>query len=275
MDPAQALDDHRRRPRSVGKLAGADLVGDVGSIVVGDALRFYLKVADDVVTEARFQVFNASEQVAPSSVLTEVVRGRSLDQALALGVADLCDHLGGLDHTLLPPRVWALDAMRSAILHRRDEELPVDVEVDPLLCRCHGIHEQTVRQSIQVMDLHEVQAVVDATGAGTACGSCRADIPRLLTEAHTVAAPTAAVEPSATQVRGRIPTLLAIARIQTRISADWQGGSLDLWDFDGKRVMVKPGGTFASDRAALRSAAEQFESVLRAELNPGFGVVLV
>ena len=274
MTPAEAYDDHRRRPRSVGKLAGADLVGDVGSIVVGDALRFYLKTADSVVQEARFQVFNAGEQVAASSVLTEVVRGRTLDQALLLGPVDLCDHLGGLDPALLPPRIWALDALRTAIRTARDEDTPGDIDTDPLLCRCHGIHEATVRQSIQVMDLADADAVVAATGAGTGCGSCRADIPRLLAEAKAPAPQTPSAAPEGKSVKGRIPTLHAIARIQSRLAAHWSGGTLELWDLDGKHVKVRAGGTFLDDQSALRAAAGELESALRAEVDPGLGVII-
>ncbi len=279
MTPAELLDDHRRRPRAIGKLAKADLVGDVGSIVVGDALRFYLGLDGERIREARFQVFNAADQVAATSVLCELLPGRTLEQALATGPRDLCAHLGGLDPADLPPRLWGLDALRAAIGARQGEPPATDSESEPLLCRCHGIHEETVRQSIAVMDLKDPEAVVGATGAGTACGSCRADLPRLIEEAHRpAAAPPPPKADGATAVAGRIPTLLAIQRaVAGELQPQWQaqGGGLDLWDFDGARLSVKAQGAFAGDEAALRAACEALEQLLRQRIAAGIGVVLL
>ena len=95
--PIEVLDDHIRRPRNVGKLLNASAVGDIGSIVVGDALRFYIGVADNRITQAKFQVFNCSDQIAAASLVTEVAAGRTLDEAERLGPNELCAHVGGLD----------------------------------------------------------------------------------------------------------------------------------------------------------------------------------
>src|SRR4051812_21803240 len=102
MTPAELYDDHRRRPRNLGKLANAHAVGDVGSIVAGDALRFYLQLDGERIAAAKFQVFNCQGQVAAASVVSELVVGRSLDQAAELRARDVCVHLGGLDPAELP-----------------------------------------------------------------------------------------------------------------------------------------------------------------------------
>jgi hypothetical protein len=75
-------------------------------------------------------------------------------------------------------------------------------------------------------------------------------------------------------VKGRIPTLHAIARIQARLAAGWSGGTLELWDLQGKHVKVRAGGTFLNDQSALRAAAGELESALRAEVDPGLGVIV-
>jgi NifU-like protein len=211
--PVEQLADHQHRPRNLGKLLNATATGDVGSIVAGDALRFYLKVADERIVEARFQVFNCASQVAATSAVTELAVGKSLSEAALLAPADVCNHLGGLDPVELPPMLWGLEGLRVAIGVQRGELPEADQDLEPLLCRCHGIPEETVRQSIAVMGLEEVQAVVDATGAGTGCGSCRADIPRLLAEAK--GAPARTEEPRRAGPSGRIPTL---RKIQSLVS---------------------------------------------------------
>lgn len=270
MTPVELLADHQRRPRNLGKLLNATATGDVGSIVAGDALRFYLKVADGRIAEARFQVFNCASQVAAASAVTELAVGRTLDEAMAIGPSDVCNHLGGLDHTELPPLIWGLEGLRAAIAVQRGELSEADQDLDPLLCRCHGIPEETVRQSIAVMKLEEVQAVVDATGAGTGCGSCRADIPRLLAEAK--GAPAAPEPPRRAGPSGRIPTLLRIKKLvadKIGPQATVHGGRIDLWDFDGRTVTV---GVAGLDDERRRHILGALEAALKAEIGPELGV---
>lgn len=267
--PAELLDDHQRKPRNLGKLLNASVSGDIGSIVAGDALRFYLKIEDGRVSAARFQVFNASDQVAAASVVTELAIGKTTEEALALRPTDLCLHLGGLDPGELPAQVWGLEGLRAAIAVHRGELPEADEELDPLLCRCHGITEETVRQSIQVMGLTEVQGVVDATGAGTGCGSCRADIPRLLADKDAVAKPP---EPRRAGASGRIPTLMRIKQLvsdKLQPQAQVHGGRFELWDFDGTLVTVSVQGV---DDERKRQLLGALETALKAEIGPTIGV---
>ncbi|MBA3698933.1 MAG: iron-sulfur cluster assembly scaffold protein [Planctomycetes bacterium] len=276
MTPAELLDDHQRKPRNVGKLLNASAVGDVGSIVVGDALRFYIGVSGGKITQAKYQVFNCADQVAASSVLTEVVAGKTFAEAKALGPSAICAHLGGLDHTALPPRLWAVDGLRAAIAAYESDEVDADAELDPLLCRCFGIAEETARQAVRVSGCTTVDEVVNATGAGTGCGTCRADIPRLIEEATT---PQAAAAPAPGQQRqgpaGRIQTLLRIQRlVGAKLLPAWQaqGATVELWDFDGRMVKVRVGGSFVTDADARRLALGELEQLLKAEVEASLGV---
>lgn len=276
MTPAELLDDHQRKPRNVGKLLNASAVGDVGSIVVGDALRFYISVSGGKITQAKFQVFNCADQVASSSALTEVVVGKTFAEAKALGPSAICTHLGGLDHTALPPRLWGIDGLKSAIAAYESDEIDSDTELDPLLCRCFGIAEETARQAVRVSGCSTVDEVVNATGAGTGCGTCRADIPRLIEEAT---APQAAAAPAASQQRvgpaGRIQTLLRIQRlVSAKLAGGWQakGATVELWDFDGRLVKVRAGGSFTADADGRRAALGELEQLLKAEVDASLGV---
>ena len=267
--PAELLDDHQRKPRNLGKLLNASVSGDIGSIVAGDALRFYLKIEEGRISAARFQVFNAGDQVAAASVVTELAIGRTPEEALALRPTDLCHHLGGLDPADLPAQVWGLEGLRAAIAVHRGELPEADEELDPLLCRCHGITEETVRQSIQVMGLTEVQAVVDATGAGTGCGSCRSDIPRLLADKD---APAKTPEPRRAGPSGRIPTLMRIKALvadKLQPQAQVHGARFELWDFDGALVTVSVHG---ADDERKRQLLGALETALKAEIGPSLGV---
>ena len=269
MTPPELLEDHQRKPRNLGKLLNASVSGDIGSIVAGDALRFYLKVEDGRIIQAKFQVFNASDQVASASVVTELAIGRTLDEALALRPTDVCHHLGGLDPGDLPAQVWGLEGLRAAIAVHRGELPDADEDLDPVLCRCHGIPEETVRQSIQLMGLTEVQDVVDATGAGTGCGSCRADIPRLLADKD---GPAKAPESRRAGPSGRIPTLMKIKHLvadKLQPQAQIHGGTIELWDFDGTIVTVAVKNVDDDKRRMLLG---QLETALKAEIGVQLGV---
>lgn len=258
MTPAELLDDHRRRPRQLGKLLNPSATGDVGSIVVGDALRLYLKIDGDParIVEARFQVFNATDQVAPASALCELLAGWTLADAKTAGAAAIRKHLGGLAADELPPLIWAVSALGSAITaweHAPERE--GDEEREALFCRCHGIPAAVVRESIRLMQLTEPEQVVDATGVGTGCGTCRADLPAAIAEAQESAKPKPVAPPAPrTGPTGRIAQVHRIAKILTD-DVHVPGIELEPWDLGDQRLVVRLRGT--GDRAAALAKAGQ------------------
>ncbi len=274
MSPQELYDDHRQKPRNIGKLLNANATGDVGSIVVGDALRFYLKVDNERITAAKFQVFNGADQIAAASITTELVVGKTLDEAWELSPLAVAQHLG-LDPYRLPARLWAIEGLRSAIAVYRGEEREADVEQDPLVCRCHGIAEDTIRQAVTVSGLETVDDVVNATGAGTGCGSCRVDLPRLIDEAKGKAAATSAepATPAPRRAKGRIAVIHQINRLvddQIRPGLRAQAMDLELVDLDGATVVVRLSGT--ADAPARANALAGVERLLKDKVDAGLGV---
>ena len=272
MSPTELLADYQAKPRNIGKLMNANATGDVGSIVVGDALRFYIQVKDERITAAKFQVFNCQEQVGPAAVLTELAVGRTLDEATLLGPLEVCAHLGGLDPSYLPPRLWAREGLRAAVAAYRGAELDCDIELDPLLCRCHGIPTETVRQSITVMGLTTPEDLINATGAGSGCGSCRVDLQPLLDEVHSAkSAPTKAEAPK--KAGGRIAI---IHRITAVVEAELvptlreAGIDIELCDLDGGVVVVRVQGAASED--AQRNALGVIEKLLKEQVDTGLSV---
>jgi NifU-like protein len=275
MTPAELLDDHVRRPRNLGKLANANAVGDVGSIVIGDALRFYLSMNGDQVAQAKFQVFNCQSMLGSTSAVTELVVGKSLPEAMALRAKDVCAHLGGLDYAALPPQLWGLEGLRSAGAALQGTELPFDVEYEPLLCRCFGVAEETVRQGIAVNGWTEVEQVSVVTGAGRGCGSCSIDIKRMLEERHSK--PVTSPAPEAAKPEGRIQLLLRIQRlVESKFMPEIrkQGGDLELWDFNGEKIKVKTKGTLLHDEQARIAALKALDRLVKEEISPDLAVDL-
>ena len=110
--------DHFQNPRNAGVLKDADFVGEAGNPVCGDRMRLYLKVEGDTVTAARFQTFGCSVAIAASSVLTELVTGRTLDDVKTLRNSDVVDALGGLPPEKIACSVLAETALQSALSRR-------------------------------------------------------------------------------------------------------------------------------------------------------------
>jgi NifU-like protein len=277
MTPVEMLDDHQRRPRNLGKLAHANAIGDIGSIVVGDALRFYVAVTDGRISAAKFQVFNAQTMVASASAVTELAIGRTLAEAHALRPPDIARHLGDLDHALLPAQPWGLDGLHSACAALSGEPEQFDNPYDALLCRCYGISEQTVKQAIAVNDLRLVEAVTAATKAGSGCGSCTTDIKRMLDEA-TGAAPIPSVPaPGERKPEGRIPLLLKIQRVaegEFLPALRQQGSDLELWDFDGRTVRARAKGRLMEQPAAASEKVAELQRLLRQQVSDQIIVAL-
>jgi len=107
--------DHFQNPRNAGLMQGPDLVGDAGNATCGDRMRLYLRLSGDRVTEARFQTFGCSVAIAASSMLTELVLGRTTTELALISNQDIVDALGGLPEAKANCSVLAEAALKSAL----------------------------------------------------------------------------------------------------------------------------------------------------------------
>lgn len=107
--------DHFRTPRNVGEIADADGVGTVGNPICGDLMTVYIKVKDNVVTEVKFKTFGCAAAIATSSMITELAKGKNLQDALKITRGDVADSLGGLPPIKMHCSNLAADALHAAI----------------------------------------------------------------------------------------------------------------------------------------------------------------
>ena len=107
--------DHFRNPRNVGKLDDADGVGEVGNAKCGDIMKIYIKVEDNIITDVKFNTFGCGSAIASSSMATEMIRGRSIDEALALSNRTVVEALDGLPPHKVHCSVLAEEAVRAAV----------------------------------------------------------------------------------------------------------------------------------------------------------------
>lgn len=107
--------DHFRHPRNVGVIEDADGVGEVGNAVCGDIMKIYLKIDDGIVTDARFETFGCGSAIATSSMATELIKGKPLEEAAQLSNKAVTQALDGLPAHKLHCSVLAEEAIQAAL----------------------------------------------------------------------------------------------------------------------------------------------------------------
>ena len=107
--------DHFLNPRNVGEIVDADGVGSFGNPIDGDLVKIYIKVKDGRLTDVKFKAFGCVAAIATGSVVTEMAKGRTIDEALKITRRDVAERLGGLPPNKMECSNLAADALRKAI----------------------------------------------------------------------------------------------------------------------------------------------------------------
>lgn len=107
--------EHFRNPRNVGEMENPDGIGHVGNPVCGDIMELYIKVKDNIIVDAKFKTFGCGAAIATSSMVTELVKGKTVDAALEISNRAVAEALGGLPPIKMHCSVLAEDALKSAI----------------------------------------------------------------------------------------------------------------------------------------------------------------
>ncbi|OGS38814.1 MAG: Fe-S cluster assembly scaffold protein NifU [Elusimicrobia bacterium RIFOXYD2_FULL_34_30] len=107
--------EHFNNPRNVGEIPDADGIGNVGNPICGDIMRLYIKVKDGIIVDAKFKTFGCGAAIATSSMVTEMVKGKSLEEALNISNKAVAEALGGLPSIKMHCSVLAEEALKSAL----------------------------------------------------------------------------------------------------------------------------------------------------------------
>lgn len=258
-DYSDKVKDHFFSPRNAGAVAGANAIGDVGSLSCGDALRLSLKVDPETETilEAGFQTFGCGSAIASSSALTEIVRGMTLDQALQVSNQDIADFLDGLPPEKMHCSVMGREALQAAVANYRGETWKDDHEEGALVCKCFAVDAVLIEDTIRANGLSTVEEVTHYTKAGGGCSACHEGVEEILTrvlaeqgrgfDPSTQAAPPAK--------RKKLGTLERVRRIEGAIEAIRPNllrdhGDVELVEIDGKNVYVNMTGACAGCQMA-------------------------
>ncbi|MEA5533384.1 Fe-S cluster assembly protein NifU [Crocosphaera sp. XPORK-15E] len=260
--------------------------GEVGSIACGDALRLHLKIdeATQVILDARFQTFGCASAIASSSALTELLVGKTLDEALSLTNKQIAEFLGGLPEEKMHCSVMGQEALEAAIFNYRG--IPLDNHEDDegaLICRCFGVSDARIRRIVLENDLTTAEQVTNYVKAGGGCGSCLADIDDLIADIVTEKATAVAVATEVVKAKSAPKPLTNLQKInliqqvleEVRPALAQDGGDVELFDVEGDLVKVILKGACGSCASSTATLKMMIEARLRDRISPEITVISV
>lgn len=125
-DYSDTVKEHFKNPKNVGEIENASAVGEAGSLACGDQLKLYLKIENNKITDAKFQTFGCGSAVASSSILTEMIIGKTVDEAKKITNKQIVELLGGLPPAKVHCSVMGKEALDDALKNWEKLEIPCD-----------------------------------------------------------------------------------------------------------------------------------------------------
>ncbi len=228
-------------PNNAGEIENPDAVGEIGNIVCGDALKLTLKIDKNTnrISDAKFQTFGCASAIASSSALTELIKGRTLDEALKVTNKEIAEYLGGLPKEKMHCSVMGREALEAAIDDYRGIKR-ADEEGGEIVCKCFGVTDRKIKRVAAESKLRTVEDITNFTKAGGGCGDCALKIEGILKEVWD----EKKVIKEVTQPKKRLTNIRKIGMIQDIISKEIRpllqadSGDVELVDVDGNRVII-------------------------------------
>ena len=267
-DYTDKVKDHFLNPRNVGEIANPDGVGEVGSLACGDALKLMFKLdSDGRIEDAKFKTFGCASAIATSSVLTEIIKGMTLDEAANVTNKDIADFLGGLPEQKMHCSVMGREAIEAAIENYKSGGTEKHELAGEIVCTCFGVTQEEVRRVIGENDLTTVEEVTNYCKAGGGCGGCHGEIEKIIEE---IQPDKAKVEhPIAETRKKKLTNIQKIQLVQQTINEQIRpalkadGGDIELVDFEANKVTVAFRGMCAKCKMAEVTMKDVVEAKLR------------
>ncbi|MCE5340515.1 MAG: Fe-S cluster assembly protein NifU [Planctomycetaceae bacterium] len=229
-------------PKNVGEIENPDGVGEEGSLACGDMLKLTFKLdKDGRIADVKFKTFGCASAIASSSVMTEMIKGLTLEEASKVTNKDIVDKLGGLPEQKMHCSVMGMEALQAAIASYHSGKGKTQKKIDgKIVCTCFGVTDKEIEKVVLENNLDTVEQVTNYCKAGGGCGSCRGEIQMIIDKVR------GKKEAGITTVREtkKLTNIQKIQLIQKTINEQIRpllkahGGDIDLIDVDGNKVIV-------------------------------------
>ena len=269
-DYSEKVLEHYRNPKNVGKIEDADLIGEAGSLACGDSLKLYIKLDGNIIKDAKFLTFGCGSAVASSSILTEMIIGKTLEEAKKITNKDIADELGGLPQEKMHCSVMGQEALEDALKKYYGEGFENNIaneSADKIVCTCFNVTENQIWEAIKINGLKTVEEVTNYTKAGGACGRCKGAIKDIIDTYYKKIESSSKLTPT--------QKILKIAKVmEQEISPQLQkdGGDIKLIDVEGSVVKVEMTGVCSACKNASMTLKNFVESILKEKVDSNITV---
>jgi len=270
-DYTPQVKEHFLHPKNTGEIENPDAWANVGNITCGDALYLTLKIDKNTkkITDAKFKTFGCASAIASSSVLTELIIGKTIDEAKKITNKDIADYLGGLPQEKMHCSVMGQEALEKAIAQYLGHEVAQDDhlhhEEGKIVCTCFGVTDELIAKVVKENNLISAEQVTNYCKAGGGCGQCKPEIEDIIRRVQG----TVETEQAFKKPAKPLTNIQKINLIQTTIDREIRpqmeadGGGIDLIDVVGNKVLVALRGTCVGCPSAQFTLKDAVEMKLR------------
>ena len=268
--------DHFFNPRNVGEVENPDGIGEVGSLACGDALRLTFKLDENKrIVDVKFKTFGCGSAIASASALTEMIKGKTIEEAQKITNRDIADFLGGLPEEKMHCSVMGREALDAAIMYYKGETGKINE--GEIVCSCFGVTDKAIERAIKDNGLTTVEQVTYYTKAGGGCGNCTGKIQdiinRIIAETGGGIKRIKADKPEKLTNIQKVKLVEKTIEEEVRPSLRKDGGDIELIDIEGNLVKVVLRGHCAQCALSDITIKDFVQNKLREFVSPEITVV--
>ncbi len=275
-DYSEKVREHYLNPKNVGEVENPDGVGEVGNIKCGDALRLTFKLDENGrVQDIKFKTFGCGSAIASSSALTELCKGKTLDEVKKITNKEIADSLGGLPPAKMHCSVMGQEALEAAIEYYKSggKSTQAPDKEGAVVCSCFNVTDKEIEHAIRENNLTTVEEVTNYTKAGGGCGGCIPQIEEILLKSQGLT--TEKKEPETPKPMTNLQKIEAIKKAldeEIRPVLQKDKGDCELIDVDGNTVLIRFVGSCAGCAFSGMTQVSVVEDILKKRVTPDISV---